>query len=122
VRGERRQADAAAAAQEKRVAAVENEVSRDVYSALREIERAEAVVREYQQGALAQAEQLSEMARKGYQAGATGYPDVLEAQRTLKSVRTDYYSALADHLKALARLEWAVGADLAELTTKEATR
>ena len=122
VRGERRQAEAAAAAQEKRVAAVQNEVTREVYSALREVERSEATVREYQQGALSQAEQLSEMARKGYQAGATGYLEVLEAQRTLRSVRTDYYSALADHLKALAQLEWAVGVDLAGLTTKEAAR
>lgn len=122
LRGERKQAEAAAAAQERRVAAAKNEVTREVYSALREVERSEATVREYQQGALSQAEQLSEMARKGYQAGATGYLEVLEAQRTLRSVRTDYYSALADHLKALAQLEWAVGVDLAGLTTKEAAR
>ena len=120
VRGERKQAEAAATAQEQRIVAIGNEVDREVYSALREVQQSEAIVREYQQGTLAQAEQLSEMARTGYQAGATGYLEVLEAQRTLRSVRTEYYSALADHLTAVAQLEWAVGVELDVMATKEA--
>jgi len=100
--------------------ATRNVVSRDVYAALREVERSEALVQEYQRGTLAEAEQLAEMARKGYQAGVTGYLEVLEAQRTLRSVRTEYYSALAEHLRAVAQLEWAVGVDLESLDTQEA--
>ncbi len=78
VREERRQAEAATSAQEQRLVATRNAVSRDVYAALREVERSEALVQEYQRGTLAEAEQLSEMARKGFQAGATGYLEVLK--------------------------------------------
>jgi cobalt-zinc-cadmium efflux system outer membrane protein len=67
------------------------------------------VVREFQSGILTKSEELARMARVGYEKGATGYLEVLEAQRTLRSARTDYYSALADHAKSLAQLEWATG-------------
>lgn len=108
-RNDRRRAEAASQAQLRRVEAVRNEIGLDVDSALRDVDRSDKLVRQYEQGLLAQAEQLAEMSQKGYKSGATGYLDVLEAQRTLRNVRAEYYSALADHQKALAQLEWAVG-------------
>lgn len=109
IRHDRERAEAAAEAQSQRVEAVVNDIRLDVDSALRDVDLSDKLVRQYEQGVLSQAEQLSEMAQKGYKSGATGYLDVLEAQRTLRNVRAEYYAALADHLKALAQLEWAVG-------------
>ncbi len=111
-RQDRKRAEAAADAQARRVEAARNSIALDVDSALREVTRSRALIEEYELGALAQAEQLAEMAQKGYSSGANNYLEVLEAQRTLRAVRTEYYTALADYQKALAQLEWASGADL----------
>lgn len=109
IREGRRKAQAQVEAQEKRIAAVETSVALDVDSGLRQVKLAEVLVQGYQQGVLSQAEQLADMAQKGYKSGANSYLEVLEAQRTLRNVKTEYHAALADHLKALAQLEWAVG-------------
>lgn len=109
VRADRGKAQDKAIAQSRRVESVRNTVNLEVDSALREVSRTEALIREYQQGVISQAEQLAQMAQKGFEAGATSYLEVLEAQRTLKAVRTEYYAALADHLKTIAQLEWATG-------------
>ncbi len=111
VRADRKRAEAEVEAQSRRMESVRNAIKLDVDSALREVNRTEALIREYQNGVVSQAERLSEMAHKGYKAGANSYLEVLEAQRTLRSVKTEYYAALADHNKALAQLEWATGAD-----------
>lgn len=112
IRQSRKKAEAQVDAQKHRVEAVENAIALDVDSAVRQVRLAEALVKDYQQGVLSQAEQLAEMAQKGYKTGANSYLEVLEAQRTLRSVKSEYNAALADHAKALAQLEWAVGADL----------
>jgi cobalt-zinc-cadmium efflux system outer membrane protein len=114
IRHQTTRARAAADAQGKRVEAARSAVMLDVEQALLDVGTAEAQVRGYQQGLLSQSERLAEMAQKGYRAGATGYLEVLEAQRTLRSVRADYYTALAAHLRALAQLEWAAGVDLSQ--------
>ena len=121
-KADRKRAEAAAGAQQHRVEAVRNSIALDVDSALRDIRRSELLISQYQDGVLTQAEQLFEMAQKGFAAGATGYLDVLEAQRTLRNTRTDYYTALADHRKALAQLEWALGTDITTPETKEANK
>lgn len=121
-RAERSRAELAASAQEQSVEAVRNSIALDVDSALRDIRRSELLIRQFEDGVLAQAEQLWQMAEKGFTAGATGYLDVLEAQRTLRDTRAEYFAALADHQKALAQLEWAVGTDIATVGAKEADR
>lgn len=115
IRQTRRKAEAQVDAQEKRLAAVANAVALDVDSAVRQVVLTETLNRDYEQGVLSQAEQLADMAQKGYKSGANSYLEVLEAQRTLRNIRTEYYAVLADHLKALAQLEWAVGTDLSEI-------
>ena len=118
IRADRKRAEAESAAQAHRVAAVRNTLRLDTDLALREVKRTEALIAEYQQGVVSQAEQLAEIARKGYKAGATSYLEVLEAQRTLREINMEYYSALADHMKALAQLEWALGVDGFKETSK----
>jgi outer membrane protein TolC len=63
---------------------------------------------------LNQSQRLAEMAQKGYKTGANSYLEVIEAQRTLRAVRTEYYTALADHSKAIAELEWAAAVELSK--------
>lgn len=118
-KAERRQAQAAAQSQEKRLAAVKNTTALNVEQAVQQLQTYSQVVQEYQGGILEKSEQLAQMARIGYERGATSYLEVLEAQRTLRSTRTAYYSALADRAKGIAQLEWATGCDLPSVTNTE---
>jgi len=112
VKAERRSAGMAVAARQKQLEAARNAVVLDVEQAVRAIATAARVVREYEGGIMDKSARLADMAQKGYEKGATSYLEVLEAQRTLRSVRTAYYSALADHAKALAQLDWASGTEV----------
>lgn len=110
-----RRAETAAKSQEKRAQAVANQVTLDVEQALQQVRTASRVVQEYQGGILERSERLMQMARTGYERGATSLLEVLEAQRTLRSTQTGYYSALASQARAVAQLEWAIGCELADL-------
>lgn len=111
-KAERRRAQTAAQSQEKRLEAVRNSAALDVEQTIQQAQATSQIVQEYQGGILEKSEQLAQMARTGYEKGATSYLEVLEAQRTLRSTRTAYYSALANRAKALAQLEWATGCDI----------
>jgi outer membrane protein TolC len=108
-----KQAESLTRSREKQLESARNAVSLDVEQALRQVETSSTVTREYQSGILDKSEELARMAKVGYEKGATSYLEVLEAQRTLRSVRTGYYTALADRAKSIAQLEWAAGADTA---------
>lgn len=118
-RAEKRAAQASTKSQEKQLEAVRAAVALDVEQALQRMETASQVVREYQTGVLKDSEELAAMARKGYEKGANSYLEVLEAQRTLRSVKADYYSALAEHARAVAQLEWAAGCAVSPAQTSE---
>ena len=106
-RAEKRRAQAASRSQERQLESVRDSAALDVEQAMQRVAFASQVVAEYQGGVLERSEELAAMARKGYEKGANNYLELLEAQRTLRSVRSDYYSALAEYAKALAQLEWA---------------
>ncbi len=108
-KAEKERAATAAQAQEKHLEATRNSVSLEVELAAQRVNTAAKIVLEYQGGILEKSEQLAAMARKGYEKGASSYLEVLEAQRTHRSIRSAYYSALAEHAIALAQLEWASG-------------
>jgi cobalt-zinc-cadmium efflux system outer membrane protein len=105
-----RQAEAAARAQEDRIASTRARVRQEVEQALARLRAADEVARSYQQGVLDQARHLLEASRVGFQTGQTSIVAVLEAQRTYRSVVSDYTNALAAHALARAELERAVGA------------
>ena len=111
IRAEKRRAEAVSQSKEKQLEAAANEVCLEVEQAIQTVETSSRVVREHRGGIIGKSEELARMARTGYEKGATGYLEVLEAQRTLRSAKTAYYSALADHAKAVAQLEWATGAE-----------
>lgn len=108
-KAERRRAATAAQSQAKQLEAVRTQVELEVELAVQQARTSAAVVREYQGGIVGKSELLAGKAQEGYARGATGYLDVLEAQRTLRSTRTEYFSALSAYQKALAQLEWAAG-------------
>ena len=110
-----RQAEAAASAQEARIAATQNLVRQEVEQALARLRAAEEVIKGYQQGILEQARRLLDGSRTGFQAGLTSVVAVLEAQRTYRAVLAEYTNALADYAQARAELERATGAVPADL-------
>lgn len=114
-----RQARLVTSSKQKQLEAQKSAVSLDIEQAMLAVRTAAEVVREYQGGILDKSVQLAAMAQKGYEKGATSYLEVLEAQRTLRSVRTEYISALADHAKAVAQLEWAANVDLGGAEVKK---
>lgn len=104
-----RQTERLVEAQAARVEATRNQVRRDVANALTRLQVAEQLVRQYEEGLVEQARRLAEAERTRFQTG-TGSPlTVLEAQRTYRSVLSDYYGALAAQAQAQAELEWAQG-------------
>lgn len=118
-RAERKSAVSEAQAQQKRLEAAKAEVALEVRQAADEVETSAGIVREYQSGIIERSEELAGMARTGFERGAISYLEVLEAQRTLRNTRADYLTALANHSKALARLEWASGVDITTTSKEE---
>jgi cobalt-zinc-cadmium efflux system outer membrane protein len=108
-RERRRQTDQRAEAQAARVEAARSQVRLEVQNALTRLRTAERLVRQYDEGLVAQAQRLAEAERTRFQTGAGSPLAVLEAQRTYRSVLSDYYAALAAHEQAKADLEWALG-------------
>lgn len=107
-----RSAEVSVSSAELRAASVKNNVALEVQNAATKVLSADKLVRDYENGILNQSQQLADMAQKGYKAGATNYLEVLEAQRTLRDVKTGYYSALAELWSAKAELEWATASEV----------
>jgi cobalt-zinc-cadmium efflux system outer membrane protein len=121
-RASRRAAAKAAQSREKQLEAARNQVLLDIEQAAQQVDAAARIVREYQSGMLDKSERLAAMAKKGYEKGASNYLEMLEAQRTLRSTKTAYYSALAEHAKARAQLEWATGCPIEAVAGTEVKR
>lgn len=96
-------------AQSALVASTRAQVRLDLEQALTRLRTAEELVTQYEQGLLDQARRLAEAERTRFQTGAGSPLTVLEAQRTYRSVASDYYGALSAHEQAKADLEWAMG-------------
>ena len=118
-----RQADASARAQEARITAAQNQVRQEVEQSIVRLLASDAVVRDYQGGVLGQARRLLEASLRALQVGAPGASllTALEAQRTYRSVLTDYTNALAAAAQARAELERATGAVPADLLREPET-
>ena len=107
-----RQADESARAQQERAKAARNDSRLDVEQALGKLRAAEKTVASYREGILDRARRLMEGQRTLFieGAGRANILTVLDAQRTFRSVQTDYNNALADYAQALAEIEWATAA------------
>jgi cobalt-zinc-cadmium efflux system outer membrane protein len=90
-------------------------INRGVKVAYLQFTNDERQIRLYATDLLPQAEEVFRIASRGYLAGETAYIALLLAQQTLISVRRARIDALYNYSASLARLEYAVGRELAEL-------
>lgn len=97
---------------QQQVESVKNAIKLEVEQAILTERTAAKIVEYYEAGILDKSAQLAAMAQKGYEKGATSYLEVLEAQRTLRTIKTEYISAVAEHSSAVAQLEWAANTDI----------
>ncbi|NLC55212.1 MAG: TolC family protein [Armatimonadetes bacterium] len=109
-----REATAAVDASRARLAQRRNTVALEVEQALVRLRTAASTLRSFEESLLADAGQLAEMTRTGYQEGALSYLEVLDAQRALTETRRGAIQARAAYASARAALDWAVAAPLAE--------
>lgn len=109
-RNQVRQAEQSARAQEARIAATQSQVRQEVAQALARLEAAQTIAQNYRSGVLDQARALLEASRVGFREGQTSVVALLEAQRTFRSVETEYVNAQVEAALARAELERATGA------------
>lgn len=88
----------------------------DVKNLLVKAQTAHRLIDLYKSSVLPQAEQALKIAQAGYQAGKTGFLDLLDAARSLLDFRLEHYQHIADYEQFVAELERAVGVDLQEAT------
>ncbi len=91
---------------------MKNEISFEVQMAYVNTEASFRLMKLYEDRFLAQAEEALKVAEANYTSNLTDFLTLLDAQRTLRETRLDYYRALTDYLQNLAALERAVGTNL----------
>ncbi|MHB8995157.1 MAG: TolC family protein [Armatimonadota bacterium] len=114
LKASQQRAEALVKMSEQGQAVAANSARLDIANALIALRAAQAQTREYQQKVLELSSRLTDLSLLGYKEGASTFLDVLDARRTLRAVNAEYYSAVAEQLKSLAQLEWAVGGRLPE--------
>lgn len=107
--GRVREASAAARAREAELLAAQARVEMEIFEAQARVHAAEETVGQYRETLLGQADRLLNGARTGLVEGKADILTVLEAQRTYRSVQTEYIAALAALADARAELSRARG-------------
>lgn len=109
-KGERRALEAEARAQEATIKLLRSQVTTQVEQALLRVQQQQQTVERFRSGILPQTLDLLRKTQIGYAQGASSYLEVLDAQRTLRQVQTDYLQALVGTRTSEALLESALGA------------
>ena len=109
---ERRALEAEARAQESQITFLRSQAATQVEQALIRLQQQRATVERYRNGIVPLTLDLLRKTQVGYAAGASTYLEVLEAQRTLRQVQTEYLQALVGTRLSEATLESAFGATL----------
>ena len=110
IRGERRALEAEVRAQEGTINLLRSQVASQVEQALLRLQQQRQTVERYRTGIVPTSVDLLRKTQVGYAAGASNYLEVLEAQRTLRQVQTEYLQALVGTRTSEAQLEGALGA------------
>src|SRR5690606_11405094 len=110
IKYERRAAQAEVAAGEAQVALLRSEAASQVERALIRLDQQRATVERYRTDIVPQTLDLLRKTQIGFDAGASTYLEVLEAQRTLRAVQAEYLQALVGVRTSEAQLESALGA------------
>lgn len=109
IKNEKRAAQAEVKAQESQIELLKTQAAAQVEQALIRIEQQRQAVARFQNGIVPQTLDLLRKTQIGFDAGASTYLEVLEAQRTLRAVQTEYLQALAGVRTSEAQLESALG-------------
>ena len=112
ISGQRRAAQAEVRAQEARIALLQQQAATQVEQALIRLNQQRQTVETYRTGIVPQTLDLLRKTQIGYAAGASTYLEVLDAQRTLRQVQTEYLQALVGVRTGEAALESALGTGL----------
>jgi cobalt-zinc-cadmium efflux system outer membrane protein len=110
IRGDKRAAQADVRAQEARISLLRSQAAAQVEQALIRLDQQRATVERYRTGIVPQTLDLLRKTQIGFAQGASSYLEVLEAQRTLRAVQTEYLQALVGVRTSEAQLESALGA------------
>jgi cobalt-zinc-cadmium efflux system outer membrane protein len=110
IKNEKRAAEAEVNAQEAQIALLKTQAASQVEQALVRLDQQRATVERYREGIVPQTLDLLRKTQLGFAAGASTYLEVLEAQRTLRAVQTEYLQALVGVRTSEASLESALGA------------
>ncbi len=111
-RGERRALEAEVRGQEAQIALLRSQAAAQIEQALIRLQQQRQTVERYRTGIVPQTLDLLRKTQIGYAQGASTYLEVLEAQRTLRQVQTEYLQALVGTRTSEAQLEGALGATL----------
>jgi len=109
-RGERRALEAEVRGQEAQIALLRSQAAMQVEQALIRLQQQRQTVERYRTGIVPQTLDLLRKTQIGYAQGASTYLEVLDAQRTLRQVQTEYLQALVGTRTSEAALESAFGA------------
>lgn len=107
---ERRAVQAEANAQQGSISLLRSQVALQVEQALLRLQQQRQTVERFRTGIVPLTLDLLRKTQIGYAAGASTYLEVLEAQRTLRQVQTEYLQALVGTRTQEAALEGALGA------------
>lgn len=107
---ERRALEAEARAQESTITLLRSQAATQVEQALLRLQQQRQTVERYRTGIVPQTLDLLRKTQIGYAQGASTYLEVLDAQRTLRAVQTEYLQALVGTRTGEALLESALGA------------
>jgi cobalt-zinc-cadmium efflux system outer membrane protein len=110
--GERRALEAEARAGEAQVTLLRQQAAAQVEVALIRLQQQRRTVERYRSGIVPQTLELLRKTQIGYAQGASTYLEVLEAQRTLRQVQSEYLQALIGTRTSEAQLEGALGTTL----------
>ena len=111
-RGERRALQAEVRAQEATITFLQSQIGAQVEQALIRLQQQRETVERYRSGIVPTSVDLLRKTQIGYTQGASTALEVLEAQRTLRQVQTEYLQALVGVRTQEASLEGALGTDL----------
>ena len=110
-RNQQRAAQFEAQSAEKQLELLRSQVAAEVESALISLDQSRALVARYHDSIVPKTLDLLCKTQIGYEAGASTYLEILEAQRVTKQVQTEYLQALARVRTGEADLESALGTD-----------
>ncbi len=104
---------------EKRVEMTKRQVESETKSLSHKAETLSKLLQIYETALIPQSTSALNSSRSAYSAGKVGFQELLDAERSLYSVRIDYYKNLSRFVEALTSLERIAGASVSTLPMDE---